>query len=98
MRLRIAKYQAWEAAIGRGDLAVRLFSAGLNLAEYRRGGMFVVLEDQRYVLQVVSGVDLVEAKPTGESGRQEPAPLPAAEHERNTGVDIEQRAIPRARS
>src|SRR5260370_7533419 len=55
-----SKYQAWEAAIGRGDLAGRLFSAGLNLAEHRRGGMFVVLEDPRHALQVVSGVDLLE--------------------------------------
>jgi hypothetical protein len=55
-----SKYQAWEAAIGRGDLAARLFSAGLNLAQHRRGGMFVVLEDPRRVRQVVSGVDLLE--------------------------------------
>ena len=48
----ISKYQAWEAA--------RLFSAGLNLAEHRRGGMFVALEDPRRVRQVVSGIDLPE--------------------------------------
>ena len=56
----VSKYQAWEAAIGCRDLAARLFSAGLNLAEHRRGGMFVVLEDPRRVRQVVSGVDLLE--------------------------------------
>jgi len=56
----VSKYQAWEAAIGRRDLAARLFSAGLNLAEHRRGGMFVVLEDPRRVRQVVNGVDLLE--------------------------------------
>jgi hypothetical protein len=55
-----SKYQAWEAAIGRRDLAARLFSAGLNLAEHRRGGMFVVLEDPRHVRKVVSEVDLLE--------------------------------------
>jgi hypothetical protein len=55
-----SKYQAWEAAIGRGDLAARLFSAGLNLAEHRRGGMFVVLEDPRHARRVVSGADLLE--------------------------------------
>ncbi|HXB74369.1 MAG TPA: hypothetical protein VNY05_39395 [Candidatus Acidoferrales bacterium] len=55
-----SKYQAWEAAIGDRDLAARLFSAGLNLAEHRRGGMFVVLEDPRRALQVVSGADLLD--------------------------------------
>jgi hypothetical protein len=64
----VSKYQAWEAAIGRGDLAVRLFTAGLNLAEHRRGGMFVVLEDQRHLLQVVSGVDLLEANQRERAG------------------------------
>jgi hypothetical protein len=56
----VSKYDAWEAAIGRKDLAARLFSAGLNLAEYRRGGMFVVLEDPRHARQLVSGRDLLE--------------------------------------
>jgi hypothetical protein len=58
----VSKYQAWEAAIGRRDLATRLFSAGLNLAEHRRGGMFVVLEDLRHVRQLVSGRDLLEGE------------------------------------
>ena len=57
----VSKYQAWEAAIGRRDLATRLFSAGLNLAEHRRGGMFVVLDDLRHVRQLVSGRDLLES-------------------------------------
>src|SRR2546421_2205747 len=56
----VSKYQAWEAAIGRRDLAARLFAAGLNLAEHRRGGMFVVLEDPRHARQLVSGLDLLE--------------------------------------
>ena len=56
----VSKYQAWEAAIGRSDLAARLFSAGLNLAEHRRGGMFVVLEDPRSARRLVSGADLLE--------------------------------------
>jgi hypothetical protein len=58
----VSKYQAWEAAIGRRDLATRLFSAGLNLAEHRRGGMFVVLEDLRHVRQLVSGRDLLDGE------------------------------------
>ena len=56
----LSKYQAWEAAIGRPDLAARLFSAGLNLAEGRRGGMFVVLDDPRRAGRLVSELDLLE--------------------------------------
>jgi hypothetical protein len=56
----VAKYEAWEAAIGRRDLATQLFSAGLNLAEHRRGGMFVVLNDLRHVPQLISRLDLLE--------------------------------------
>ena len=56
----VSKYQAWETAIGRRDLASRLFTAALNLAEHRRGGMFVVLEDPGDARRVVSGADLLE--------------------------------------
>ena len=58
----VSKYQAWETAIGSKDLAARLFSAGLNLAEHRRGGMFVVLEDPRQARQLVSAADLLETE------------------------------------
>jgi hypothetical protein len=57
----VSKFEAWESAIGRKDLSSRLFSAALNLAEHRRGGMFVVLEDQQYVRKLVSGLDLLES-------------------------------------
>ena len=56
----VSKYQAWEVAIGRRDLAARLFSAGLNLAEHRRGGMFVVLDDPGHAHKLVSERDLLE--------------------------------------
>jgi hypothetical protein len=62
------KYQAWEATIGRKDLAERLFSAGLNLAEHRRGGMFVVLEDTRHARQLLRGGDLLETDRRERSG------------------------------
>lgn len=55
----VAKYEAWEAAIGRKDLAARLFSAGLNLAEHRRGGMFVVLENPADTERLVNDADLL---------------------------------------
>jgi hypothetical protein len=57
----VSKYQAWERAIGHRDLSSRLFSAALNLAEQRRGGMFVVLDDPQKVRQLVSGLDLLES-------------------------------------
>jgi hypothetical protein len=56
----VSKYEIWEDAMGREDLAARLFSAGLNLAEHRRGGMFVVLEDPQHASQLVSGLDVLE--------------------------------------
>ena len=56
----VSKFQAWEAAIGSRNLAGRLFFAGLNLAEHRRGGMFVVLEDPLHAGQLVSRIDLLE--------------------------------------
>ena len=64
----VSKYQAWEAAIGSRDLAQRLFSAGLNLAEHRRGGMFVVLEDPKHARHLVSGPDLLETDPGNRGG------------------------------
>ncbi len=42
------KYAAWCKAVGKGcssDLAHRIFQAGLNLSEDRRGALFVVLRD-----------------------------------------------------
>jgi hypothetical protein len=57
----VSKYEAWESAVARKDLAARLFSAGLNLAEHRRGGMFVVLEDAGHARQIVSALDLLES-------------------------------------
>jgi hypothetical protein len=53
------KYDVFENAIGHQDLANRLFSAALNLAEQRRGGLLVVLDDARKVRQLVSARDLL---------------------------------------
>jgi len=61
----VAKYRAWEEAVGRTDLAERLFSAGINLAEHRRGGMFVVLEDPHHAREIVRALDLMDADPRG---------------------------------
>ena len=58
----VSKYEAWESAIGDKDLSSRLFSAALNLAEHRRGGMFVVVDDPQHVRQFVSSLDLLESE------------------------------------
>jgi DisA bacterial checkpoint controller nucleotide-binding len=57
------KYQLWTEAIGNPELAKRLFVAALNLAEERRGGLFVVLEDPRSARKMVSTTDLVKHVP-----------------------------------
>jgi Cyclic nucleotide-binding domain len=55
----VEKYRLWEHAIGDSQLAERLFTAALNLAEYRRGGLFVVLDDARLVENLVVTNDLL---------------------------------------
>ncbi len=64
----VSKYETWESSVGRRDLAARLFSAGLNLAEERRGGMFVVLDDPAHARRLVSGLDLLETGRRERSG------------------------------
>ena len=53
------RYRQWEEAVGQAHLARMLFTAALNLAEARRGGMFVVLEERGVARQFVSPADLV---------------------------------------
>ena len=43
----VHKFETWRDNLGNPALAERLFSAALNLAEDRRGGLFVVLDDPR---------------------------------------------------
>jgi hypothetical protein len=57
------KYQMWNDAIGNCELARRLFVAALNLAEDRRGGLLVVLEDPSSVATLVSRSDLLSSLP-----------------------------------
>ena len=56
----VEKYRAWQEAIGRPELAERLFIAALNLAEHRRGGMFVVLEKAGDTERLVNDADLLQ--------------------------------------
>jgi hypothetical protein len=55
----VEKYRVWEEALGNKELAHRLFSAALNLAEGRRGGLFVILDDRRKAGEMLSKRDLL---------------------------------------
>jgi hypothetical protein len=54
------KYAAWERALEGIALAERLFTTALNLAERRRGGLFVVLDDQQAANRLVSSDDRID--------------------------------------
>ena len=53
------KYRVWEEALGNSQLAQRLFSVALNLAEGRRGGLFVILDDRRKASELLNNRDLL---------------------------------------
>ena len=57
------KYELWTQAVENSRLAERLFVAALNLAEDRRGGLLVVLDDPRSATKLVSTTDLVTHSP-----------------------------------
>jgi hypothetical protein len=57
------KYSLWTSAIGNFELAERLFGAALNLAEDRRGGLLVVLDDPGTARKLVSRTDLLSPLP-----------------------------------
>lgn len=57
------KYELWTEAIGNTELAERLFTTALNLAEDRRGGLLVVLDDPGMAASLVSRSDLLTSVP-----------------------------------
>lgn len=57
------KYALWTEAVGNVELAERLFAAALNLAEDRRGGLLVVLDDPNNATKLVSRTDLLSPLP-----------------------------------
>ena len=57
------KYDLWTQAIGNVELAERLFVAALNLAEDRRGGLLVVLNDPAMAPKLISRSDLLTSLP-----------------------------------
>jgi hypothetical protein len=57
------KYDLWKEAIRDSELAERLFTTALNLAEDRRGGLLVVLDDPEMAASLVSRTDLLTSRP-----------------------------------
>ena len=56
----VQKFDLWRENIGNAALAERLFSAALNLAEDRRGGLFVVLDDPKLARHFVPMGELLD--------------------------------------
>ena len=57
------KYHRWHVAVGDHPLAERMFTAALNLAENRRGGLFVILDDPASTAALVTRADLLINSP-----------------------------------
>ena len=53
------KYETWQRAVGDAAVADRLFTAALDLAEARRGALFVVLNDAAVAERLVPHADLL---------------------------------------
>jgi hypothetical protein len=54
------KYHEFRRSVGNARLAERLFTVALNLAENRRGGLFVVLDHRKATAHLVAPGDLLE--------------------------------------
>ena len=72
----VEKYRVWKEAVGEARLAERLFAVALNLAEDRRGGLFIVLNDATMAEQLVAASDLLGT----EASRAEGTPEVAKNH------------------
>jgi hypothetical protein len=57
----VHKFDMWRDNVGNRALAERLFTAALNLAEDRRGGLFVVLDDPKLAQNFVPIGELLDA-------------------------------------
>src|SRR6202020_1172875 len=64
----VEQYRVWQEAVGQPGLSECLFVAALSLAEPRRGGMFVVLENPADTERLVNGADLLQTERRGRTG------------------------------
>jgi hypothetical protein len=62
------KYSVWEKATGNAELAKRLFMVALNLAEYRRGALFVILDDAQMANRMLASSDLLSEQNSSTGG------------------------------
>ena len=60
----LEKYRLWQQGLRNAPLAERLFVTALNLAEERRGGLLVVLDDPHAVGRLISHSDLLSSTPS----------------------------------
>jgi hypothetical protein len=60
----LAKYRLWQQGLRNATLADILFVTALNLAEERRGGLLVVLDDPRAAGRLISHSDLLSSTPS----------------------------------
>jgi hypothetical protein len=67
-----AKYALWTQAVGDLDLAQRLFTAALNMAEDRRGGLFVLVNNRVEARDLLCREDLLTSR--GDTGDGATAP------------------------
>lgn len=65
----VAKYQRWQQALGDVPLAERLFTAAVNLAEDRHGGLLVVVDDGATVEHFVTPSDRLGPEPSPAPGQ-----------------------------
>ena len=56
----VEKYRQWVQAVADEKLAEKLYRVALNLAEERRGGLFVILDDASLVDGLIAPGDLLE--------------------------------------
>ncbi len=68
---RVHKFDIWRENVGNATLAQRLFSAALNLAEDRRGGLFVVLDDPKRAQHFVPIGELLDSPQAPRTDPQE---------------------------
>ena len=60
----VDKYHQWQQGLHHAAFADLLFVTALNLAEERRGGLLVVLDDPHAVSRLISHSDLLSATPS----------------------------------
>jgi DNA integrity scanning protein DisA with diadenylate cyclase activity len=57
------KYRAWHKSVGDAVVSERIFRSTLNMAESRRGGLFVILDDRGAADALVARADMLDHAP-----------------------------------